>query len=315
MLVDYSFRQVEYFVQAAALGTISAAAESCNISQTAVSLGIAGFERHLGVQLFVRRKAKGVVLTEAGARVLPAAREMLSLARQLRIDARAEGDEIAGRLTFGSTSTLAPVVVPQLLDDLVRRHPGLDLAVMEGQAETLRQSLLNGECDIALMYADQDMTGLDWQSVSVLKPYVLLPEGHRLAGRAAVLLADLADEPLITPFTSPGTYDSEAVLRSVGITPRVGLRSGSMEVIRAAVARGLGYAILVQRWLAKESSEGRPLIAREIADPVPPTRVVLARAAGVRRTARSQAVAGYCAAAFGPDAAAADGAGDGPSAR
>ncbi|MEV0974916.1 LysR family transcriptional regulator [Microtetraspora glauca] len=301
MPVDYSFRQVEYFVHAATLGTISAAANRCSTSQTAVSLGIAELERHLGVQLFVRRKAKGVALTKAGARVLAEARELISLAEQLQADARTEADEVRGHLTFGCTATLAPVVVPRLLDDFGRRHPGLTFSVVEGPAETLRQALINGECDIALMYAEQDMTGLNCQTLSELQPYVLLPRGHRLARRKAVRLADLAEEPLITPITSPGSYDSEAVLRSVGLSPHVALRSSSMEVVRASVGRALGYAILVQRWPTDESFEGRPLVCRPIADPVPSTRVVLARAAGVRQTFRVELVARYCASAFGAD--------------
>ncbi|MFC5992974.1 LysR family transcriptional regulator [Pseudonocardia hispaniensis] len=299
MQVDYSLRQIEYFVQTAKLGTISAAAKTCNTSHTAVALAISELERHLGVQLFIRRKAKGVVLTEAGTRVLPEARALLLSAEGLQLTARTEGVAIHGRLTFGCSSTLAPFVVPRMLDDLGCQFPKLTVAILEGAAETLRQALLNGDCDVALMYASQDMTGLHCQTIATLRPYILLSANHRFADQESIWLADLSAEPLITPITSPGVYDSEAVLRSAGIEPRVGLRSNSMEVVRAAVGRGLGFAILVQRWPAMESFEGRPLICREITDPIPSTRVVLARAAGVKTTNRVETVVRYCVSAFG----------------
>ncbi len=61
-----SLRQLDYFVIAAEIGTMTGAAQRLHVSQSAVSLGIAELERQLGVQLLLRCKAKGLTLTEAG---------------------------------------------------------------------------------------------------------------------------------------------------------------------------------------------------------------------------------------------------------
>lgn len=71
-------RQLSCFVAAATTGTMTAAGERLLLSQSAVSLGVRALERRLGVQLLVRRSARTLLLTPAGARLLPAARELLA---------------------------------------------------------------------------------------------------------------------------------------------------------------------------------------------------------------------------------------------
>src|SRR4051812_7389558 len=111
----FTVRQLEHFVAAADAGSISTAAERGLVSQAGVSLAISDLERHLGVQLFLRRKAKGVPLTSAGERVLADARRLLAQAEELQTHAAAEGDGLTGRLGVGCYTTLAPYLLPPLL--------------------------------------------------------------------------------------------------------------------------------------------------------------------------------------------------------
>ncbi len=93
-----SLRQLDYFVIAAEIGTMTGAAQRLHVSQSAVSLGIAELERQLGVQLLLRCKAKGLTLTEAGRLLLPGARALLARAEKLQTGMREIGRTPAGRL-------------------------------------------------------------------------------------------------------------------------------------------------------------------------------------------------------------------------
>lgn len=153
MTADVSLRQLEYFVAVANTGSMSAAAVRCHASQAALSAAITDLERRLGVQLLVRRRAKGVFLTEAGTHVLEYAQAVLALTEDLSASAGTQRGQLAGRLTVGCYATLSPFLIPPLVDGFTRLHPAVDLRFVDGSQEEIRQALLDGACDIAFLYA------------------------------------------------------------------------------------------------------------------------------------------------------------------
>ncbi|MEI5526003.1 LysR family transcriptional regulator [Streptomyces brasiliscabiei] len=293
MTADFSLRQLEYFVAVADTGSMSAAAVRCHASQAGISTAIGDLERRLGVQLLVRRRAKGVFLTEAGTRVLAHAQAVLARAEDLKADARAEEGRLAGRLTIGCYTTLSPFLIPPLLDGFTRLHPGVDLHFVDGSQEEIRQALLDGACDLGLLYETGAETGLTCATVRANRPYVILAPGHPLAGRDAVSLTELADEPLIVYAAPPAPANADRWMHSVGVRPNIRHRTSSIEAVRSLVARGLGYSMLIQRWPTATSFEGLPLAAVPISDPLEEVRVVIAHAASVAPTRRARAFAQY----------------------
>ncbi|MFI1705011.1 LysR family transcriptional regulator [Streptomyces griseoruber] len=293
MTADFSLRQLEYFVAVASTGSISAAAVQCHASQAGISTAITDLERRLGVQLLVRRRAKGVFLTEAGTRVLDHAHAMLARADDLAASARAEKGRLAGRLTIGCYATLSPFLIPPLVDGFTRGHPDVDLQFMDGSQDEIRQSLLEGACDLGLLYETGAEAGLTCSTVRVCRPYVILSADHPLAALESVRLADLADEPLILYASPPAPGNAERWLHSAGVKPDIRYLTSSIEAVRSLVARGLGYSMLLQRWPSDTSFEGLPLAAVPISDPLDEPRVVIAHASNVIPTRRASVFAQY----------------------
>lgn len=293
MSADFSLRQLEYFVAVASTGSMSAAAVRCHASQAGISTAIADLERRLGVQLLVRRRAKGVFLTEAGTRILDQAQNILAQAEDLRASAKAEKGRLAGRLTIGCYATLSPFLIPPLVDGFTRLHPDVDLQFVDGSQEEIRQALLDGACDLAFLYDTGAETGLTCATVRSNRPYVILSAGHPLAGRASVALRELADEPLIVYASPPSPSNADRWTQAAGVRPNIRYRTNSIEAVRSLVARGLGYSMLIQRWPTRTSFEGLPLAAVPISDPLDEVRVVIAHAASVTPTRRARAFAQY----------------------
>jgi DNA-binding transcriptional LysR family regulator len=289
-----SLRKLDYFVTAAESGTMTAAATRLHVSQSAVSLAIAELERQVGVQLVLRHKAKGLTLTAAGRRLLPEARALLARSDEVRADMLEAGRTPAGRLVLGCFTTIAPFLLPRLLEDFRAVCPEVVLDFVEGSQVELQELLLEGRCELAILYDVDIGPGISHETLYATKPHVLLPPEHPLARRRSVRLADLARHDMIMLDVPPSYRYFSQVLATAGVTPRIRHRTVSFEMVRSLVARGAGYSLLIQRPAVNISYEGRPLVIRPIRDTLDPMPVVLGRPADARPTRRATVFAQFC---------------------
>lgn len=289
-----SLRQLRFFVAAAEAGTIAGAAAREHISQSTIALAVSELERTLGVQLFLRRQAKGLTITQAGLAVLADARPLLAHADELVSSARNLGGELSGNLTVGCYTTLAPFLMPGVLEGFAAEHPTVRLSFVEGTQVELQEKLLDGSCEIALLYDLDLQQGIQQETLYITRPHVLLPRTHPLAGQATVSLHDLTDEPMIMLDNPPSRRYFTELLASLGISPAIRHTTSSFETVRSLVARGLGYSLLIQRPASGVSHEGVPLAECEIREEVADMPVLLAWPARAKLTRRAKAFADFC---------------------
>jgi DNA-binding transcriptional LysR family regulator len=288
MDVHYTIRQLQYFVAVAQNGTMSGAALRCHVSQSALSLAISQLERSLGVKLFVRHRAKGAELTPVGLRVLQQAEGLLRQAGELQAQIDVErGTEPGGTLPLGCYTGLAPLYIPPLLTGFKQECPGVALEFSEAAQPELMRGLREGVYELALLYDSELDPDIEYTVVDELKPYILLPEAHRLAGKEAVSVVDLADEPMIQVDVPPSRENWTQNMLELGVEPNIGYRSHSVELVRCLVGRGLGYAPFYTPPPLDRTYEGHVVIARPIVEDIPPMRVVLGHPAGTRLTTRA----------------------------
>lgn len=287
---NISARQLGYFVAVAERGSMSAAADVCLVSQASISLGINELERRLGVRLLLRHPGQGVTLTEAGEGVLHDARRVLAALADLQAGARSPKDRIRGRVALGCFTTLAPFYLPPLFASFSTRYPAVEIDVTEGSQATLRKALLDGTCEVAVTYDSDLGPGIASSPIVAGRAQVLLAGGHPLADQEEIDLRDLADERLILLSLEPSPTNAEKLLYERVLEADVFFRSPSIEVVRAMVAHGLGYTILVQHWPVGLSVDGLPVVGRPIAGAAPEFRVVAAWSENNPPTSRSAAV-------------------------
>ena len=286
----FTLRQLQYFDAIAGEGSLAAAAKRCRVSASALTLAIDDLEHHLRLQLLIRRKGKGVILTPAGARLLLQARRVLQYAESLSEDAWQAASTLNGRFAIGCFSTLAPFFLPALMELFRDRHPELDLEFAEAATPELVEMLLQGRIDAALVYDADVSAQLAFGPVSEIRPYVMVCEAHRLATRSRVRLGELVSEPLILLDVHPSRPNTERLFRALDLKPRVGHMTGNFELARCLVARGLGYGVLFQRPASRVSYDGNALVTLEIDDAIPRSFVGVVRPAGAPRTARHTAL-------------------------
>lgn len=149
-MLNVTLKQLRYFDAVTRTGHFGRAAESCAISQPAMSMQIKELEETLGVSLF-DRSARKVRLTTFGEEFAVRVREVLRATDELGDMARAAREGLMGRLRLGIIPTIAPYLLPTLIGDLTERHAGLDIHVRESLTPRLLQELSDGRIDAAIV--------------------------------------------------------------------------------------------------------------------------------------------------------------------
>lgn len=283
---DVTLRQLEYLVAIAQDESISRAAVRCHVSQAAISQALRELESALGVQLAVRRTAKGVHLTAAGRAVVTRARGVLHDVRQLA------GHAGTGRLTVGCFPSVSAQIVPEIADLLHDRYPDVRLEIAEASAAVLQERMLRGQVDVCFVYEMQLQPEVEPILLRERRFKVAVAAAHPLAARPDVRLADLADHPGALLNLEPASFLNEAMLARFGVVPRIDYRSTDVMTVRALVGRGLAWSLLMTEVAA--SHDGRPLRFLPIVDDVGTNSLVAALPRGVRAAGLVEQVIRHC---------------------
>lgn len=269
----FTLRQLAYFAAAASAGTIAEAAAQLHVSASAMSDAITELESAVGERLAVRRRAQGLTLTPSGEQFLRHARRILAEADELTHAVGRGEHELAGPIVIGCYPTLAPLILPPLLQHFGALHPAVELSILEATQDQLVEAFAAGQVDVAFVYDQLVPQNMQRATLFSTRAHVVLAPSDPLAQAPAVRLEQLVDEDLILLDASPSSEHTLAMFAERGLQPRVRHRTASYEVVRTLVARGLGYGILVSQTVNNHSYEGLPVVTRPITPRATPVAV------------------------------------------
>jgi DNA-binding transcriptional LysR family regulator len=238
-------RQLEYFVAVAEEANFTRAAERVHISQSGVSAQIRQLERELGAEL-IDRSGRTATLTVAGKAALDHARAVIASADAVRQSVGEVTGLIRGSLVVGM---VVGCTVRPLFDALARfheAHPGVEITLLEGASDRLVDDVRAGTVDLALVgTATTAPAGVDTHVIVSERLVALVPEGHALAGRSRVTLADVAGYPLVCMPVGTGIRTVfDRACAGDGVRPRIAVQASAADAIADLAVRGLGVAIL-----------------------------------------------------------------------
>lgn len=142
--------QLEYVVAVATNGSFVAAAEKCFVTQPTLSMQIHKLEEELNVKIFDRNKHP-IGLTEIGADIVSQAKVILNESSKIMELIQSRQGRIAGTFRLAVIPTLAPYIVPQLLELHNKQHPDLQLVITEMQTQDIVKKLKEDEIDAGLL--------------------------------------------------------------------------------------------------------------------------------------------------------------------
>lgn len=154
-----TLRQLEFALAVSKHRHFKRAAEDCNISQSALSLGIAELEKQLDTQIFERNN-KQVLITPIGQEILTRAQRVFSEINDLTTRAHSHQTPLAYPMTVGIIPTIAPYLLPKVLPALKENHPNFRMTIVEQQTERLLEQVRYGHIDTAIIALPYAVDGL-----------------------------------------------------------------------------------------------------------------------------------------------------------
>lgn len=239
-ITHINLAQLRVFAAIAEEASFSAAAARIGITQSGASQAIRTLEAALGVRLLARYR-DGVVPTEIGQAVLADARDALAAVERLQQRCAAAAGQLTGRLRIASVVSAAAHLLPPVLADYRRRYPEVAVTLLEGTDREVLEWVEGAAVDLGLTAECSPET----TSIEILADdlRLLVPAGHRLAGRAPVPLADIAPEPFL--MSASGCEPAiRQLFATAGLVPRVVFTVRDTLTLVHMVAQGLGVTVM-----------------------------------------------------------------------
>lgn len=186
------------FMAVAQHGSMKKAAFELDVSVATLSARLMRFEEHLGTPLFVRT-GSAMVLTDAGRQLLPNAAEILAQYRQLKHDMHRAQEHSYHKLRIAITGSSLPLHLGPFLDQLILKHPQMQLDLLDDSQYGISDGLISGVVDIYFTPATTDPVPKSFVRHVIGSPgeFILLPKSHRLADRSMVSIRELDGECFI----------------------------------------------------------------------------------------------------------------------
>lgn len=226
---------------------LTAAAETVGVPPPTAMRWMASLSDTVGVPLTARVGGQ-VQLTPAGVALAAASGDVLDalavgVARAIELS-----NPTQGHIVFGFLRSLGSTLAPELMRGFRAARPGIGFTVVQAAHVDLVTKLHDRSIDVALALVDGDDAEIDAVPVASQPLVLVAPSNHRLARRASVELAELADEPFVGLYPGIAVRDRvDEVCAAVGVRPTYVFETDEVEVVRGLAAAGIGIAVLPSR--------------------------------------------------------------------
>jgi LysR family nitrogen assimilation transcriptional regulator len=241
------FKQLQHFARIAEVGNLTRAASVLGVTQAALSRQVAQLEAELGTELF-RRNGRGVVLTEAGRRLLD---EVPRVLRQVAIAERAakgESGAVQGSFVLGLAPSLARTVVVPLIQAFRAKLPEVVLRTIDGTSANLAELVGAGKLDAAVVYHPAASATVDIQPLANERFYLVSGPLAVREGQVPpreVPLDTLSALPLVISGKTNVVHGVlAAALAELRLSPQVVHEVENLTAILDMIRHGYGYSVV-----------------------------------------------------------------------
>ncbi len=239
-----TLKQMRYLISLAEHGHFGHAARACHVSQSTLSAGILELEDVLGAPL-VERNNRRVILTLLGEEVVQRSKDVMLSVEDIVACCRAASEPFNGAMRIGVIPTIAPFILPGLLNRLRDEHPAFRLYIREDLSENLAEALSRGELDVLLLALPFPIQSVDAFPLFEDEFLLACPKDHALSSNHRLTTADLkgADLLLLEEGHCLREHALEACkLRDSDVS--VPYQATSLNTIVQMVANGIGVTLL-----------------------------------------------------------------------
>lgn len=266
-----NLRELEYLIAVEEERHFHRAAERCFVSQPTLSGQLKKLEQELGV-LLIERTNRNVAMTQAGQAVVKHARTVLTEIKLIKEVTKAYQDPLVGDLQVGIIPTIAPYLLPIIMQPLSKEFPNLKLWLYEYQTQVLLEKLQRAELDILILALPIEKH--DFTEINLFRePFRLaIKRDQPLAKQKVVNLADIAKQELI--LLEEGHCLRGHILdvcALAGIKAKGQYNATSLETLRHMVGEGMGMTLMPELAVPAPAQIRKADVIRyiEFSDPKP----------------------------------------------
>lgn len=248
--------QCEAVLKAAELGSLSAAGEALNYTQSGITRMLQSLEEELGYPVFVRSK-RGVTLTENGKAMLPMFQEIVRAHQNAKEFSSNITGLIRGSLKIGTYYSISALCLPEVLKAFCRDYPGITIDLTEGGNKEVRSWITDRTMDCC--FCAEPAADFAYQWIPLFDDEIIawLPPNHPKASRKTFPVTGFESEPFI--HTSPEhDTDQDRLLARFSLHPDTRFATRDAFSTYKMVAAGLGISFnqrLISRDWVKEVTE------------------------------------------------------------
>lgn len=256
-------QQIRYFLALARDLNFTRAAESCNVTQPALTRAIQALEAELGGRLFNRERNQ-THLSELGRMMLPYIQSIQAQAEAARVRAKSVGKMKNVELKLCAMCTLSPTLLADFIVGFRLANPGVDLNVTDGAAKQVLQQLAAGEREIAVLGHPDEIDDRFHALPLYRERYVaVLPTQHRLANHNEVHLADLDNEPYVNRINCDLADFANEQFAKQGVRVNVVFKSERDDWVLGMIRFGMGWGFFPESFVFPSDVAVRPIVSPE----------------------------------------------------
>lgn len=233
------YKQLEFFLAVCEQNSFRRAAETCFVSQQAISKSLANLEQELGVQLFVR-SSDGVTLTEAGRLLEQQVRPHLNERNEILL--RLRQFHAQPQLRIGYFMGFLQELPPHFFSAFQQQHPEVQLHFHSYTDNERSRNYRNYDCDLVI--TTSPLNSSDFVRLAHFESDigVILSRQNPLAQKHSLTLADLKEVPLITLNTENRSQAQLMErLQNMGLTIDSVLGDADWELVFGSATAGLCF--------------------------------------------------------------------------
>jgi LysR family transcriptional regulator, regulator for metE and metH len=246
-------------------GTLTKAAKTLYLTQSALSHQLKELERELDVQIF-ERQGKRLHLSDQGHRFLRSSEKILAEIKSLEEDITNYKMGCTGKLSISMQCYTAYHWLPGIIKYYKKRWPDINIQILSEATRRPLEYLMNGDLDIGIIRTQMVNTRIRYEPIFEDQLMAVVCKDHPLARKDVIEIGDFQGEELILPLYDP-SYQATPVIESLieaqQVKPKTLHRIHYTDATIEMVSAGLGITVIAD-WIVEPYLKDRNIVAKPL---------------------------------------------------
>lgn len=246
-------------------GTLTKAAKTLHLTQSALSHQLRELERELDVQIF-DRQGKRLHLSDQGYRFLRTSEKILAEIKSLEEDIINYRMGRTGKLTISMQCYTAYHWLPGIIKYYKKRWPDINIQILSEATRRPLEYLMNGDLDIGIIRTQMVNTRIRYEPIFEDQLMAVLPQDHPLAEKDVIEICDFQDQEVILPLYDPSYQDTpviESLIEAQHVKPKTLHRIHYTDATIEMVNAGLGITVMAD-WIVEPYLRERNIVVKPL---------------------------------------------------